>query len=322
MQTILLTNHYVDELYEMLVRAVDGRFNLRMLDKLSREDLIRQASMADYILSSGPLEIDEAVLLNAHNLKMIQRTGVGVDRIDLEALRKRKIPLYVNPGVNARSVAEWTLMLILASLKRSHISDKEMKSGKWDKQYNGIKNHELAGKTVGIVGMGNIGRAVAEMLRGFNVNIIYFSRHLLSESEERKLQAAYVDFPELLTKSDIVTLHCPYDKTVGCIIGEAEFCQMKEGAILINTARGKLVDEAALLKALETRKLSACGIDVFENEPVSGKSALADFDNAILSPHIAGLSKEGYERMLAKAIENIWMYDCGDEDKIEPYLYE
>ncbi|MBR5420267.1 MAG: 2-hydroxyacid dehydrogenase [Lachnospiraceae bacterium] len=321
MKKVLLSNRYEGELRAILMQANDGRFDLEMLPEVSREAFHELAHDADYIISSGKLGIDEELLKNAPKLKMIQRTGVGVDRIDLDAMKRYGIPLYVNRGVNAVSVAEYTLMLILAALKRHRLVDAHMRAGAWDKTAEGVKTRELAGRTVGLIGMGKIGSAVARMLSGFDTDVIYTCPHRKSAEEEERFSIRYTDLDTLLAQSDIVSLHCPYDKDKGCMIGERELALMKDGAVLVNTARGRLVDEAALIRALENGKLSACGMDTFAEEPLPKDSVLRSVDRLLLSPHIAGLSYESYERMLFGAFRNIALFDEGKTDVIADCLY-
>ena len=322
MKTIVLTNHYEDALLDILNKIIDGRFNLVTLENVSKRELVDIVWEADYILSSGRLAIDEEVISHAKKLCMVQRTGVGIDRIDIDALSKMNIPLYVNAGVNAQSVAEYTIMLMLCCLKNSEDVALNMRNGLWNKTSAGVRSHEIKGKTVGIIGMGNVGKLVAQMLYGFGANVIYFSRTRLSYEMELELHISYKDFEELIKLSDIITLHCPYDRCLGTMITENTFEMMRDGVILINTARGKLIDEKALISAVKNNKLSGCGIDTFDEEPLPDDSELRSLKQVILSPHIAGLTIESYERMFEKAIDNIWKFEIGDKESIAAFLYK
>ena len=315
--TLLLTNHYEGKPLAILKAAVGDRFNLIILDKADQEELYEKAAMADYMLVSGRLSIDEKLVRKATRLKMIQRTGVGLDNQDLAFIKSRGIPLYVNRGVNAVSVAEHTVMLMLSTIKKSYKVNLQMRQGVWKKQQTGLSTHEIFGKTVGLVGMGSIGRLVAKMLAGFDVRILYYDKIPLGAEEEELLKVTYTDFDELLKQADILSLHASYDPKAGYLIAENEFEHMKPGAVLINTARGKLVKEKALLEALYSGRLSACGIDTFETEPPNGISPLADYDQALLSPHIAGVSYEAFSRMMSQAVNNISLYDAGDLEAIK-----
>ena len=315
-KTILLTNRYDGIVLDMLNKAIDDRFILLMPEDVTKQELVKAAEYGDYFLSSGRLKIDEDVLRNSKKLKMIQRTGVGIDTIDLPLLKKYHIPLYVNRGVNSSSVAEYAVMLILSLLKKRYDITPQMKEGKWDKQKNGIQTHELAEKTVGIIGMGNIGRKVAMMLNGFGCRIIYYDQRRLSEKEENDLHITFTE-PELLYRiSDIITLHCAYDPSGTYLIKEEELALMKNGVFLVNTARGKLISEKALIAALNNGKVAACALDTFEQEPLPAEHEFRKMNNVILSPHIAGLSYESYQRMFDKAIDNIILFDEGKAEEI------
>ena len=312
MKTILLSNHYEGKPLTILRDAVGGAFTLKVLRKADRDELLNSISEADYLLMSGRLGIDREVIDRAGKLRMIQRTGVGLDNVDLEYLCHKGIPLYVNRGINANSAAEYTVMLMLAALKRNYAVNSQMRSGIWKKQETALTTHEMYGKTVGLIGMGNIGTRVARMLSGFDAKIIYTDIRRLPFDEEDRLGAVFCDFEELLCKADIISLHCPYDAAKGYLIAEKEIEQMKDGVVLINTARGKLVRQKAVEEALEKGKIAAVGFDVFEEEPLCGGEALLESMNAYLSPHIAGLSYETFTNMMVSAVENIKAFDRGE----------
>lgn len=309
MKTLLLSNHYEGTPLEILKNAVGDKFRLEVLETATQEELQRKIPKADYLLVSGRLKIDKNILSKATKLKMIQRTGVGLDNIDLEYLKEIEVPLYVNSGVNANSVAEHTVMLMLEVLRQTYVVNKQMRNGIWEKQKTGLSTHELAGKTVGLVGIGNIGKRVAELLSAFNVNIIYYDRTPLSKEQERELKVRYCAFEELLKKADIVSLHCAKNNDNTHLISENEVQLMKSGSVIINTARGGLIDTKALDKALQNGKLLGVGIDVYEDEPIIDTNPLLKYDNAILSPHISGVTYEAFARMMKMAVENISNFD-------------
>lgn len=313
---ILLTNHYEGVLYDLLNDGKDERFSIKMLDQVNKSELIKEIEDADYLLVSGKLEIDKDVIRCARKLKMVQRTGVGIDRIDLDTLKECDIPLYVNSGVNARSVAEYTIMLMLSCLRRQSVVFRQMNECVWKKQENGILSHELYGKKVGIVGMGNIGRRVAEILKAFQCHVLYYDKYRQNIDVEDELNIHFTDYNELIKESDIISLHCSYSSADGYIIKKEQIDQMKEGVIIINTARGKLIDENALFNGLSSHKIACCGLDTFEKEPLSTESPLREMDNVILSPHIAGLTYESYEVMIKNALSNIKDYNDGNLDRI------
>jgi phosphoglycerate dehydrogenase-like enzyme len=267
MPVILLTTHYSERPAAIVREAVPKGFSLVMLDKISKEELIEKAPLADYILVSGRLKIDKAVIGAAKKLKMIQRTGVGTDMFDMESIRARNIPVYVNAGVNASSVAEHAVLHILAALRRLTIVNDEVRRGTWIKQDNGLQTHELGGKTVGLIGAGNIGRHVARMLSGFGCSLLYYDMYRLKPETERQFNLIYKPLDEVFAQSDIISLHCPLTDETRNIINAKSIAGMKDGAILVNTARGELVVEKDLAEALDSGKIAAAGLDVFSPEP-------------------------------------------------------
>ncbi len=319
---ILLTNHYEGNPKTILEQCAGDDLEIRMLPKAGREELLQMIPEADYLLVSGRLRIEREALEKAGKLKMIQRTGVGLDNMDLDAIREIGIPLYVNQGVNANSVAEYTLTLMLAALKRTWAVNLQMRQGIWKKQETGLQTRELAGKTVGLIGMGQIGQRVARMLIGFDTKTIYHDIVRLSVEKERELKLEYVSWEELLQRSDIISLHCSYSPGRGCLITRKEMAMMKDQVILINTARGKLICQADLEEALQSGKIGACGLDVFEEEPPAEAFPLAGLDNVLVSPHIAGLSYEAFHRMMRSAMDNIRAFDRGQLQQIEERRYK
>ena len=315
---ILHTAHYTGIPWEILKSVVPDGFAVKTLDELSYDCLVREAVDADYLLVSGRLPIDEGVLSAAKHLKMIQRTGVGTEMLDVEAIKSHGIPVYVNAGVNAQSVAEHTLTLILASLKRLPQINKQTHEGVWKKQQVGVTTRELNGKTVALVGMGNIGRLVAQMLQIFGAKIIYTDVVRQSAETEQRLGLTYYDrFEAMLPKTDVLSFHCPLVKENTEILNQCTMAMMKKGAIVVNTARGKLINPDDLYEALESGHLSAAALDTHYEEPLKENYKLAELDNVILTPHIGGLSYEAFHQMMANAIENIVAFEEGRLTDIE-----
>ena len=311
MPKILHTYRYTGRPWEILQSVVPEGYTIKTLDTPTYEQLIKEAEDADYFLVSGRLSIDKGVLDAAKKLKMIQRTGVGTEMLDKEEIKHRGIPVYVNAGVNARSVAEHTLTLMLASLKRIPLIDRQVRNGIWKKQETGTSCHELYGKTVGLVGLGAIGRQVAEYLNVFGAKILYTDVQQLSPEQEQKLNVTYIpSFEKMLSQVDILSLHCPLTNENKEMLNEQTIFMMKPNAIIINTARGKLINELALYHALKEGIISAAGLDVHYEEPIStDKHLLSTLDNVILTPHIGGLSFETFHTMMKEAIENIVAFD-------------
>lgn len=312
MSKILHTARYTGLPWEILKSVVPDRFSVETLEELSYESLLRQCADADYLLVSGRLPIDEGVLSAAKHLKMIQRTGVGTEMLDVEAIKRHNIPVYVNAGVNARSVAEHTITLILACLKRLPQINKQVHSGVWKKQQTGVTTHELYGKTVALVGMGNIGRTVAAMLKPFGVRIIYTDVFRQSETVEHDLGITYYSsFKAMLPEADVLSFHCPLTKDNSGILNSETLSMLKSGAIVVNTARGKLINPDDLYNAICSGHVSAAGLDTHYEEPISEGYKLAELENVILTPHIGGLSYEAFESMMREAVRNIIAYEDG-----------
>ena len=317
MPKILHTYRYTGRPWEILKSVVPEGYTIKTLDEPTYEQLLNEVVDADYLLVSGRLPIDKGVLDAAKNLKMIQRTGVGTEMLDKEEIKRRNIPVYVNLGINARSVAEHTLALMLACLKRIPSIDKQVRKGIWKKQETGTSCHELYGKTVGLVGMGAIGRQVAEYLNVFGAKIVYTDISQLSSEQEQRLNATYLStLDDLLPQVDILSLHCPLTEENKEMLNERTITMMKSNAIIINTARGKLINEAALYNALKDGVICSAGLDVHYEEPLTQSHPLFALDNVIFTPHIGGLSYETFHTMMSKSIENIVAYDKGIGEKV------
>lgn len=316
---ILHTARYTGIPWEILKSVVPNSFSVKTLDELNYECLVSEAVNANYLLVSGRLPIDEGVLSAAKHLKMIQRTGVGTEMLDVEAIKRQGIPVYVNAGVNAQSVAEHTLTLILACLKRLPQINQQTHQGIWKKQQVGVTTRELKGKTVALVGMGNIGRLVAQMLQPFGAKVVYTDVFRQTEEAESRLGLTYYDsFEAMLPVADILSFHCPLTKENTEMLNRKTLSMMKDEAIVINTARGKLINSDDLYDALRSGHLSSAALDTHYEEPVKDNYKLAALENVILTPHIGGLSFEAFHQMMADAVENIVAFEEGRFDAIEP----
>jgi len=242
-------------------------------------------------LLAGLEPLTKAVLVRATALKVISRVGIGMDNVDRETARSLGIKVFNTPGVLTDAVAELTLGLMLAALRRIALLDRKMHAGLWEKKMGNL----LKGKTVGIVGFGNIGRRVAELVLAFGANVVF-----TDVREVKKAGVKQVDLAGLLHSADIISLH---SSGRDCVIGKKELNAAKQNLIIINTARGSLVDEDALLKGLLSGKVACAGLDVFEREPYKGR--LLKQDNVILTPHIGSYAKEARVLMEKMAVENL-----------------
>lgn len=265
--------------------------------KIEQGDLINRIKEYDAIIVRSATKVTKEII-EASNLKVIARAGVGLDNIDLIAAANKNIPVLNTPKASAISVAELSIAQMFAISRFLHVSTIEMKNGKWPKKEysNGF---ELTGKTLGLIGYGNIGKEVAKRANGLGMKVIYWT---LSEKDDN----GYTDFDDLLTSSDIISLHVPFDKEKGALISKTEFAKMKDGAILINCARGGVVNESDLLEALNSGKIRAAGLDVFENEPPTEKQKeLLTHEKVCLTPHIGGSTVEAQERVGIEIAEDL-----------------
>ncbi|MGD0186302.1 MAG: phosphoglycerate dehydrogenase [Roseiarcus sp.] len=265
-------------------------------------DLMQDACGA--IVSTDPFT---AKALRANpGLRIIARVGVGTDSIDHAAAAHHAVAISITPGMNAQPVADQTLAMILALVRRVVPQDQSVKSGRWDR----VGEHtpsELPGKIVGLVGAGTIGRAVAQRLRGFDVSIVYFDDQVPKLDDARRVGS----LDELLAIADIVTLHAPFVPETRHLIDAAGLSKMKPTALLVNTARGPLIDTAALFEALRRGAIAGAGLDVFEDEP-PGADRLKDVPNLVCSAHVGGLSHESIRRMTVSATDSVLAVLAGE----------
>jgi phosphoglycerate dehydrogenase-like enzyme len=195
--------------------------------------------------------------------------------------------------------------LTLAAIRNVVAADKAVRAGQWNRKYSDLIGLELAGKTVGIVGLGRIGAATAKRLKAFEAEVVYWSRTRKPEAE-KNLGIKWMELAELLRRSDIISLHLPGTAETHHIIGERELGLMKKGAIIVNTARGRVIDEEALIRALKSGKVRATALDVFEKEPLPEDSPLRAMDNVILTPHLGASNREGMQRMAVQVAEGVY----------------
>jgi D-3-phosphoglycerate dehydrogenase / 2-oxoglutarate reductase len=265
--------------------------------RLVKEEIIKMGSTATGIIA-GVEPYDENVLGELPNLKCISRAGVGIDNIDLEYAESRNIIIRNTPDVVIRPVAELTLAMILDLLRKTTFHTILLKNHRWEKRAGNL----LFGKTVGIIGTGRIGKAVAELLNKIDVKIMACD---VNPTDEWAVQnnIKYVSFDKLLSSADIISLHASPVSDQLPLIGKNEIMLMKKGAILINTSRGECIDEQALCDGLSTGQVGSAGLDVFPEEPYGGR--LIEFDNVVLTPHIATLTKESRLQMEIEATKNL-----------------
>lgn len=253
-----------------------------------------------------PQELDAA-----RQLKLFQLLSAGHDWLDLECFRRLGIAVASNAGSNAIATAEHALLLMLALLKQLPQHDAATRAGQWPGMRNTMAMRELHGRTVGLVGFGRIGQEVGLRLRVFGTKLLYTANARAAAEVEARLQARHVPLDELLAESDIVSLHAPLTATTRHLIDARALARMRPGSWLVNTARGALVDEEALADALRRGHLAGAGLDVFAQEPLPADTPLRSLANAIVTPHIGGVTRDTWSRRLEQAWANIHRVESG-----------
>ncbi len=256
---------------------------------LSYEELLEIIADYEALIVRSQTRVDATLLSAAKKLKIIGRAGVGVDNIDIGAATQRGIVVVNAPGGNTISTAEHTIALILSAARKIPQADKSVKEGRWErKKFMGV---ELRGKTAGVIGLGRVGYEVAKRCRALEMNVIAFDPYISRERAE-KIGVKLVELDELLKKADVITVHVPKTKETIGLIGEREFSMMKDGVIVVNAARGGIVDERALVKAVKEGKVYAAALDVYEEEPPKPDNPVFKLENVVTTPHIAASTKE------------------------------
>lgn len=279
------------------------------------ETIARIGDSEIVILNKVP--ITEAVLSACPNIKLICVQATGYNVVDCDAARRRNIPVCNVPSYGTAAVAQFTFALMLELCHRIGYHDHLVHLGKWCESemfcFWDTRQMELAGKTLGIVGFGRIGQAVAKLANAFGMHVLACSR---TEYPECRELAEYVDLDTLLTQSDIVSLHCPLFPETKKIINTDSIAKMKDGAILINTARGGLLDESAVANALAAGKLSGAAVDVVSEEPMNADNPLLTAPNCIITPHMAWAPTESRQRLLDCVVENIRCFLLGKAQNV------
>ncbi|MEO1044491.1 MAG: D-glycerate dehydrogenase [Pseudomonadota bacterium] len=293
------------ELFDVEINADDSAMDSEALARAMRECDVLVPTVTDDIATS--LFEQDGI-----RTKLIANFGAGVDHIDLKAARTANIIVTNTPGVFTDDTADMTMALILGVPRRLSEGSKLLRSGKWRGwSPSAMLGHRIGGKTLGIIGMGRIGQAVAHRARAFGLNIRYHNRRRLPESLEQMLGASYeLDLDTLIAASDIITLHCPHSEETHEMINAERIASMRPDAYLINTARGELIDEEALIEALENDRIGGAGLDVYTHEPAINPRLL-EVDNTVLMPHMGSATFEGREASGMRVAANIRIWSDG-----------
>ncbi len=252
-------------------------------------------------------KINKEVIDLAKNLKVISTYSVGFDHIDTKYAKKRKIRVGFTPEVLTDATADLAFSLLLDILRKVSEGDRTIRDGKWKVIYGAYDyvGMDLQGKTLGILGLGRIGRTLAKRAKAFDMKLVYHNRKRVSKTRERTFKVKYVSFEKLITQSDIISIHVPYTKETEHMFDMKIFRKMKKSAFLINTSRGKIVNEKDLVMALKKKIIAGAGLDVFETEPISKKHPLVKLQNVVLVPHIGSSSAETRAKMAEITVKNL-----------------
>ncbi|WP_240418496.1 2-hydroxyacid dehydrogenase [Paenibacillus periandrae] len=270
---------------------------------IPRSLLMEWLQEAEGLFSTGDVQVNEELLAAAPNLRVVAQSSVGYDNIDIEACTRRGIPFGNTPGVLVEATADLTFALLLSSARRIHEGWEFVKSGSWKNGVNISLGVDLFGKTLGIVGMGDIGCAVARRARACGLKLIYHNRS--QRADDQLLEAQYVSFDVLLEQADFIIVLVPLSNNSRGMFGRKEFAKMKSSAYFINASRGPIVDTEALYESLRTNQIAYAALDVTDPEPISGDHPLLSLSNILITPHVGSATYETRNRMANLAANNL-----------------
>lgn len=305
---VLLTSLPAEITQQIASLAPGGFVTTILSNRVPDAEKIAALHDADFLLIH-PGDIAERVLRAAPKLRLIQLLRAGYELMNTALLKELGIPFAIIGDAMSGLVADHAVLLMLAVYRNLVLSDTGVKAGRWDAAIRGRKAYAMDGKSVGILGMGHIGTQVARRVQGFGCAVQYHSRHALPADEERRLGARYVGLRDLCATSDIVSLHVPLTPATRHLVGRAELRLMQRSAILVNTSRGAVIDEAALIEALQGGWITGAGLDVFDPQPPKPDNPLLQFDNVVLTPHSASVTLERWPRTAQFAwhnVQNVW----------------
>ncbi len=287
-----------DELDRAGIEKLKEHFEVEERKKLEEKELVELLSSGEFsaLIVRSATKVTKKAIENSKNLRVIGRAGIGVDNIDVKTATEKGIVVMNTLGA-ALTTAEHTLAMLFAIARKIPQAHLSVKSGKWEKSK--FIGKELHGKTIGIIGLGNIGRKVAELSKAIGMNVIFYDPFVEDERFEK------VSFQELLKRADIITVHVPLTDKTKNMIGEKEFEEMKDGVIIINCARGGIIDEIALAKYIEKKKVWGAAIDVFEKEPITPDNPLLQLEDVVLTPHLGASTVEGQKNAAIEIAEKI-----------------
>lgn len=299
--TILVTASKLAQNGVALLEKANARIIYLKEDSAEAVEKIMASEPVDAVISRT-VTLSEKSIASCPTLKVISKHGVGVSNIAVDAATARGIPVYVTPGANAQSVAEMTLGLMFAAARHIGWMDRELHEGRWSRKQDGV---ELAGKTLGLIGFGQIGQRVARVCTALGMEVIAFDPAMSGKSSPIEGVRLIENIDQLLPLSHVLSLHVPLNRFTRNMLGATQFAQLPTGAILVNTARGEVVDEDALVAALQSGRLHAAGLDTMATEPLPAHSPLTKLANVVLTPHVGGSTPAALAAMAAGAARNV-----------------
>jgi phosphoglycerate dehydrogenase-like enzyme len=309
--TVLYVEPLPEDLVALAREALPPGFRLEVVETPERAEVLARAGAADAIVVAKT-RVDEALLDAAPRLKLVQHQGVGYDNVDVAACRGRGVPVALTPEGTTIGVAEHTLLLILALYKRLRTAESALRAGGWPVWELRSGSFELAGKTVGLVGFGRIGREVGRRAVAFEARVVYYDPVRAAPETEAALGVAYRPLDDLLREAQVVSLHLPLTADTRGLIDARALALMRPDAVLINTARGPLVDEGALVRALAAGSIAGAGLDVFRQEPPAPDDPLLAMENVVLTPHIAAGTRDAWRTKMRAIAANLARVAAGE----------
>jgi phosphoglycerate dehydrogenase-like enzyme len=301
--TVLYAEPLPEDLQAIVRAALPAGWAFNVVQTKERDELRRRVATADFVIVAST-KVDADLLRAAPRLKHVQHQGVGYDNVDVAACRAAGMTVGLTPEGTTIGVAEHTFLLILALYKHLREAEGKLRAGGWPVWELRARSFEIAGKTIGLVGFGRIGRAVAARALAFEARVVYYDPVRAPADAEESLRATYRPLDALLGEADIVSLHLPLSAQTRRVIGARELQLMQRHAVLINTARGPLVDEAALIAALKAGTIAGAGVDVFEQEPTPADNPLLTLENVVVTPHISAGTADAFGTKMQAVMAN------------------
>ena len=300
-----------DEVAKIAADMAPSGFELQLI-KDGSSDLKTAIASAEYMVCYPHIRMDDAFYKAAPKLRLVQLLSAGYDNVDLEAARRAKVPVCNNGGANAISVSEHAIMLMLTVARRVVWQHGSVSGGRWRGNGPAPRMYEVADKTLGIIGLGTIGKKVARLAKGFGMRVQYYDIQRLTEDQEDALGVKFRLLRELLKTSDVVSLNVPLNASTRHLIAQRELDLMKPTAILVNTSRGPVIDELALARHLAAGKIFGAGLDVFDQEPPPADNPLFKLDNVVLTAHFAGPTWDNHVARFRNAFDNVMRVARGE----------